>query len=99
MTKERKFVSANDIKWGNLNKQVLQCSKNSDWQGVLQAYEEMINILKEEGRDYSHIEESIEKTKRMSIPKALKRKTGNGCLLIIIIVITLIILGFIANLL
>lgn len=80
-------MSANDIRWGDLNRQVLQCSKKGDWNRVLRAYEEMIKILKEEGRDYSHIEESIEKIKQMFMSKAPKSNLKSGCLFFIIIVL------------
>ncbi|MFA5143958.1 MAG: hypothetical protein WC522_07345 [Candidatus Omnitrophota bacterium] len=59
--KPKKFVSADDLEWRELNRRVGSCSRKGDWLGVRLAYEDMIKIYKRESQDYSHITESIEK--------------------------------------
>lgn len=51
----RRFVSPNDIRWGELNRQVSEAMKNSDWATMKGCYNEMAYIVAKEGKEAQHL--------------------------------------------
>lgn len=81
--KSKKFVSADDLEWREINRRLGACSRKSDWQGVIRAYRDMIEVYKRNGQDYSEISQSIEKIQQKAKEDA--RFNNISCLVVLII--------------